>query len=349
MSGTAPRSRSRRALVGAVALACALTPAVAGAHSLVRPAGEVVSYLSEDATSLNDLRVRVTGGDVEFLDRTVDGGMDPGSCRPGEVTDDANLWIVQTFCPVAGVNALRIDLREREDKATIDVPFRATVLGGTGADTITTGSGPDILDGGEGNDVLAGRAGADQLIGGLGSDRLDAGDGDDEVDLRDGQADTVVCGPGGDRVQADQLDEPAPDCEAVTRSTVVPPPDAGDGGAGGPDLVAPKLDVGAPSLQRLRGGRTVRVMATSSERGTIAASGFLDVAGLSLPLTTVRGRVRVAGGGVELRMRFTARQLNEIRRVHRRRGRVVVRLGVVATDAAGNSTKRNAPRIRLQR
>jgi len=336
---------TRAPLAAALAVALAL-PAGAAAHSLVRPAGEVVSYLSEDATSLNDLRVRVTGANIEFLDRTVDGGMDPGSCRPGEVTNDANLWIVQTFCPVAGVNALRIDLREREDRATIDVPFRATVLGGTGADTLTTGSGPDILDGGEGNDVLASRAGDDRLDGGLGSDRLDAGDGDDEVELRDGQADTVVCGPGTDRVQADQLDEPAADCETVTRSTVVPPPDAGDGGA---DSVAPRLDVGAPSLQRLRGGRTVRVMATSSERGTIAASGFLDVAGLSLPLTTVRGRVRVAGGGVELRMRFTARQLREIRRVHRRGGRVVVRLGVVATDAAGNSTKRNAPRIRLQR
>jgi hypothetical protein len=346
MSGGRPQRRRARALAAAV-VALAVAPAgVAGAHSLVRPAGEVISYLSEDATSLNDLRVRVAGANVEFLDRTVDGGMDPGSCRPGEVTADANLWIVQTFCPVAGVEALRIDLREREDKATIDVPFRATVLGGTGADTLTTGAGPDILDGGDGNDVLASRAGDDQLTGGLGSDRLDAGDGDDIIDLRDGQGDTVACGTGDDRVQVDQLDDPAGDCESVTRTTVVPPPDAGDGAA---DAVAPKLDVGAPSLQRLRGGRTVRVMATSSERGSIAASGFVDVGGLSLPLRTVRGRLRVAGGGVELRVRFSTGQLTQIRRAHRRGRRVVVRLGVVATDAAGNSTKRNAPRIRLAR
>jgi hypothetical protein len=330
----------------ALALALAVTPGGAGAHSLVRPAGAVISYLSEDATSLNDLRVRVVGGNVEFLDRTVDGGMDPGSCRPGEITNDANSWIIQTFCPVAGVTALRIDLREREDKATIDVPFRATVLGGTGADTLTTAGGPDILDGGDGNDVLSSAAGNDQLTGGLGADRLQAGDGDDQVDARDGQRDTIACGPGSDRVQADQLDDPAEDCEVVTRTTVVPPPDAGDGG---PDAVAPKIDVGASTLQRLRGGRTVKVMATSSERGTIAASGFVDVAGLSLPLRTVRERVAVAGAGVELRVRFTTSQMTEIRRAHRRARRVVVRLGVVATDAAGNSAKRDAPRIVLRR
>ncbi|HVF77786.1 MAG TPA: hypothetical protein VNA28_05770 [Solirubrobacteraceae bacterium] len=341
------RCRWPAAVAAVVAIVVILAPTGrAGAHSVVRPAGAVVSYLSEDATSLNDLRVRVSGASIEFLDRTVDGGMDPGSCRPGEVSNDANLWIVQTFCPAGGVNALRIDLREREDKAMIDVPFRATVLGGTGADTITTGSGSDIVDGEDGNDVLSGRAGADELTGGLGADRIDAGDGDDTIDLRDGQGDTVICGAGADRVEADQLDEPAADCESVTRSTVVPPPDAGDSGL---DAVAPKLDVGAPSLQRLRGGRTVRVMATSSERGSIAASGFVDVAGLSLPLRTVRSRLSVAGGGVELRIRLSAGQLAQVRRAHRGRRRVVVRLGVVATDAAGNSTRRNAPPIRVQR
>lgn len=346
-----PRRSPRRlravpalALAGA-AVALVLAPGGAGGHSLVRPAGDVISYLSEDATSLNSLRVRIVGADVEFLDRTVDGGIDPASCRPGEITNDANSWLVQTFCPRAGVTALRIDLREREDTATIDVPFRATVLGGSGADTLTTGAGPDILDGGEGNDVLAGRGGNDRLTGGLGADRLDGGDGDDELLVRDGQADVVVCGAGSDRVQADQLDELAADCEAVERVATVPPPDAGDGG---PDAIAPRLQVGAASVQRLRGGRTVRVFATSTERGLIAASGFVAARGLLLPVRTVRGRVRVAGGGVALRVRFTALQLREVRRTLRRRGRVTVRLGVVATDAAGNSRQRNAPTIRVR-
>ena len=61
--------------------------------------GGEVHYLSEDATSLNSLTVRLTGGDIELRDPTVDGGMDPGPCRPGEITDDANSWIIQAFCP----------------------------------------------------------------------------------------------------------------------------------------------------------------------------------------------------------------------------------------------------------
>jgi hypothetical protein len=337
--------RARGTLAIAAGLGLMLAPAVAGAHSLVRPAGAVISYLSEDATSRNDLQVRVSAAGISFRDRTVDGGIDPGSCRPGAITNDANAWIVQALCPAAGVSALRIDLREREDRASIDVPFRATVLGGDGADTLTTAGGPDILDGGEGNDVLSSAAGADALVGGLGADRLQAGDGDDRLDLRDGVGDGASCGGGDDRVQADQLDDVAADCESVARMVVVPPA----GGDGGPDAVAPRLDVGAPTLQRLRGGRTVRVMATSSERGTIAASGLVDVAGLALALKTVRARVRVAGAGVALRVRLTAGQLREIRRAHRRGRRVVVRLGVVATDVAGNSRRRDAPRIVLRR
>ena len=90
-------------------------------------------------------------------------------------------------------------------------------------------------------------------------------------------------------------------------------------------------------------------MATSSERGTIGASGFVDIAGLSLPMSNAAERVPVPGAGVELTIRLTGRQLREARRVLRRGRRVTVRLGVVATDEAGNSAERRAPRIRLTR
>ena len=63
----------------------------------------------------------------------------------------------------------------------------------------------------------------------------------------------------------------------------------------------PRSAVGAPTLQRLGRARRVSVYATSSERGTLGASGFLDVAGLALPVKKVpRRRVRVGGGGAEL-------------------------------------------------
>ncbi len=90
----------RRAAALAIVLSscAALAPGHAAAHSLVRPAGAVVSYLSADATSLNTLEARVSGNRIEFRDETVDGGMDPGNCTPGDV--GAGGYIIQTFCPL---------------------------------------------------------------------------------------------------------------------------------------------------------------------------------------------------------------------------------------------------------
>jgi hypothetical protein len=59
--------------------------------------------------------------------------------------------------------------------------------------------------------------------------------------------------------------------------------------------------------------------------------------------------VVVAGGGVTLTARLSRTALREARRALRRRRRVVVRLGIVATDAAGNSAQTRAPAIRLTR
>jgi hypothetical protein len=48
-------------------------------------------------------------------------------------------------------------------------------------------------------------------------------------------------------------------------------------------------------------------------------------------------------------VQLSRRQLREFRRAFARRRRVTVRLGVVATDLAGNSRAVRAPRIRLRR
>ena len=151
------RAAVRVAVAAAVGLA--LAPAAAGAHSLVRPAGAVVSYISADATSLNTLTVRANGSRIEFRDPTVDGGMDPGDCTPGDLTDDANSWIIQTFCPTGGVQSVRLDLGEREDSATVSIDIPTTMLGGPGADRLQGGPATDQLDGGDGDDTLAGGAG----------------------------------------------------------------------------------------------------------------------------------------------------------------------------------------------
>ena len=191
----------------------------------MRPSPGLVSYISADATSLNTLVVRPSGARIEFRDPTVDGGMDPGDCDPGEITADASAWIIQTFCPAAGVRALRLDLGEREDSATVSVNVATTLLGGPGADRLTGGPAADQVSGDDGDDTLAGGGGADVVIGGLGFDELSGDAGDDDLRARDGLQDVVRCGPGSDRVDADTLDEVAADCEAVVAHA--------DGGAPG--------------------------------------------------------------------------------------------------------------------
>ena len=316
----------RLATLTALALA-ALPAAPAAAHSLVRPGGQQIRYISADATSLNTLTVRLAGERVEFLDRTVDGGMDFGSCDPGETTNDANQWVIQTFCPRGGTSVVQLEVGEREDTVNVEAPIAARVFGGPGADTLTTGVADDVLSGDEG------------------ADRLDAGAGADQLRVRDGIGDTVRCGPGEDRVEADTLDDVGADCEVISRVAVAPPPGASSVG----DRVAPQLRVGARAVQRIARSRRIRLAATSSEAGVIAASGFLDVAGLSLPLQGSRERVTVPGGGVEVTVTLSLRQWRQSLRALRARRRVVIRLGVVATDGAGNSRRANAPTIRLRR
>jgi len=347
MEGGVPAMRPRiatRLLVVTAALAGA--PSTAGAHSLVRPSPGVVSYVSADATSLNTLTVRSSGSRIEFRDPTVDGGMDPGDCTPGEISADANAWIIQTFCPAAGVRTVRLDLGEREDTATVTVSIATTLLGGPGADKLTGGPVADQLSGDDGDDTLAGGGGGDVLVGGLGVDELSGDAGDDDVRARDGIQDLVRCGAGSDKVDADTLDEVDPDCESVARTLTPPPP---GGGAGARDRVPPRLEVGAPARKRIRQSRTIRVFASSTEAGFVAASGSITIDGLALPLNVVRRKIAVAGGGAELAVKLTLSQHRQALRALRRHRSVKVRLAVVATDRAGNSNEAKPLTIRLLR
>lgn len=331
------------AMLGAAAVA--ISPAAAGAHSLVRPSPGLVSYISADATSLNTLLVRQSGSRIEFRDPTVDGGMDPGSCTPGDISPDANAWIIQTFCPAAGVRTIRLDLGEREDTATVTVSIPTTILGGPGADKLTGGPANDQLSGDDGDDTLAGGAGNDVLVGGLGFDELSGDAGDDDLRVRDGIQDLVRCGTGTDKVDADTLDEVAADCESVVRTPTPAPPGAG----AARDRVPPRLEVGAPARKRIRQSRTIRVFASSTEAGFVAASGSIAIDGLALPLNVVRRRIAVAGGGAELAVKLTLSQHRQALRALRRRRPAVVTLAVVATDRAGNSREAKPLRIRLLR
>ena len=318
--------------------------ASAEAHSVIRIGGDTVTYLSADATSLNTLVVRTAGQRIEFSDRTVDGGIDPGTCDPGAFSPDANAWIVQVFCSRRRIAAARVDLGEREDRATIDLAVPATVLGGPGSDVLRAGAPADRVEGGDGNDDLAAGGGNDVVDGGLGYDVVRGDAGDDVLRVADGLLDRVECGTGRDRVDADTLDDVAIDCEDVSRRPVVPPAYAGTTD----DRIGPRVESGGYVRQRLGRGR-ILLLATSSERGVLAASGFVDVDGISLPVQSSRRRVAVAGGGTQLTVRLKGERLRRCRRAVRRGRRCSVRMWVVGTDLAGNSTRDRSIRIRLRR
>jgi Ca2+-binding RTX toxin-like protein len=331
------------ALIAACAVLLAAAPS-AGAHAYIREINGELIYVSPDAPSISTLTVRAAGSEIEFRDPSVDQGMEIGPCRPGEIGSHGQP--TQAFCSAGSVSRLLIDVTEREDSVTVAVGLPATIFGGPGADQLSGGDAADTVDGGDGNDRVAGGGGNDQLIAGEGVDDVDAGAGDDRIMTRDGLRDVVRCGAGTDAVDADTFDELAADCEGVARAETTPPPESA---ATAIDRTPPVVDAGAPTLQRLGRRGVVRIAVTSSERGTVGASGFIDIAGLSRPLAFAGARITVAGSGAELRIKLTRRQLRETRRALRRHRRVVVRLDVVATDTAGNSASRRAPRIRIVR
>jgi len=350
----------RAALAAGLALAAsALAPAGAPAHSLVRASGDVITYVAADATSLNTVTAKAERGRLLLRDTTVDGGIDPGPCRPLGIAPETG-WVIEVSCPVRGTAGVRVDLGEREDSAVVRLPVPVVLRGGPGVDALTAGAGADTLlggdgrdrlagaggndrlDGGSGDDALAGEDGADSLDAGLGRDLLDGGAGDDVLRSRDGQADDLRCGGGDDRVEADTLDVVAADCERVERAPIAPPPEPGPAGA---DERSPRVRAGAAAKQS---PSRIRILATSSERGVLSTSGFLDVGGLSLPVQGDRRPVAVGGGGVVLRVRLAARERRRVRRALRRGRRATVRMAVVATDGAGNSRLVVAKPIRLR-
>jgi hypothetical protein len=98
-------------------------------------------------------------------------------------------------------------------------------------DTIEGGAGDDVIDAGYGSDVITPGPGRDTVLadGGPGAcDRIDCPlpQGNDTIHARDGEQDTIDCGPGTDRVEADPFDILA-NCEIVVL------PAAGQGSSGG--------------------------------------------------------------------------------------------------------------------
>jgi hypothetical protein len=323
----------RRALFAAVVLAALAPPGDAFGHAFARVDGDGILYWARDADNRSTLTITAHRDRVRFVDTTVYGGIDPGRCEPGQV--DRSGFIVEVWCPRGAATRVRADLGPDDDSAQVREaegagPIATELLGGTGSDRLTGGAGSDAVDGGGGTDTL------------------DGGAGDDELRGHDGGAEQVRCGAGSDRAIVDPVDVLDGSCEASEQRFGPPPPENATPPPSGGD---PAADTKPPDLEgratrRLRAGRALVVHARSSEGGRVRA------------LATVRGGTRrmrfapvnvavVAGEETAVRMRPSRALARTMRRELARGRGLSLRVALVATDEAGNTSEIALPRIRV--
>src|SRR5215217_963955 len=106
---------------------------------------------------------------------------------------------------------------------------RGRLGGGRGSDGLFGDLDADELRGGRGDDRVFGDENSDLVLGGPGRDKLFGGPGRDLIDSFDGERDSVLCGPGSDRVRADRDRPPyllREEAEPVARARprIGPPP-----------------------------------------------------------------------------------------------------------------------------
>jgi RTX calcium-binding nonapeptide repeat (4 copies) len=367
---------ARRALLAAAGAAGALlaVPAPAPADTQITTAGGVLYARNDDAGVANGMTVDSDAQRrVHFVDEGDRLGMTfPATrCSPGRVNSAGNP--VEVWCDRSGVDRVSILIGPAEDRVTYaidDLPV--SVDGQEGADQLTSAGADDALGGGQGNDRLDARGGNDSLNGGEGDDTLVAGDGNDRVDAgvggdavdagtgddtvvaADGYADTIDCGPGADSVQADGFDQVV-NCETASRQDVAPPP-SGGGAAGGAsggrveDSARPIVQVGGSTLQRVSlRRRRLAIAVSASERSLVNISGYLAARGLNDQLRPRTARIDVGGGGAEVRLTLTGKQLRRVLADLRRGRRPRVILTVSAVDAAGNTSRPRRLTVTLRR
>jgi hypothetical protein len=359
---------TRRLLLLTALLALALPATAAADNRLTIVSGDATFY-SDDPGVANEFVVEDAAAEVRFFEPKDPYGINaPPQCRPAQTRQapDGSQVAIEVFCPKTQITkGVTIDAGPAEDSVRYAVAgVTGIVAGNSGSDTIASpgvtndflsgdqgndtvdaGAGADELRGEDGNDVLTAGDGNDKIFAGNGADTVDAGAGDDTIEANDGVADKVQCGAGNDAVVADTLDELV-DCEAADRRVVAPPADQ----PVGDDKTKPKLQAGGASTQRVSmRRRSIRIMATSSEKGLVEAAGFVQAAGINSPLKPISRKVRLAGGGVTLVMKFSKRQMRQILRDLRRGRRPSVRVTISCTDEAGNTSRAKRFRIRLRR
>jgi Ca2+-binding RTX toxin-like protein len=194
------------------------------------------------------------------------------------------------------------------------------------------GAGDDQLSGASEADTFVGGSGNDTLTGGGGSDLLDGSEGNDSLFARDGVGDLVRGGTGTDSAQTDRFTIDAID--GIETLDATPPPTAGD-------TIAMLPNVGKVAVHRSHG----KLLARAPVSCPVAEAGGCRT---TLTLTTAKaislGKVRVVlvlgSATVALapgqRMTVSVR-VNAAAAGLSRHGRLLARLQIASSDAAGNS------------
>jgi Ca2+-binding RTX toxin-like protein len=355
-------SRTGRILLAAC-LALLALPGAASADNLLTIKNGEAQIRSDDAEVRNAFEITESGTEIRFYEPNDPKGINaPPECRPGQTKNGV---AIEVFCPKSSITkSIAVLAGPAEDTSRYAVAnLPSATEGDTGSDQLTSQSasndivdgeqGNDVLDAGPGDDELVGDEGNDDLKGGDGNDKLnggpgldayDCGAGDDSFDSADGIAEKVVCGAGNDTVVADQLDELA-DCEKSERRTVAPPADQ----PSGDDKTPPKLNAAALTSQRLTRKRRLKMVATSSEKGLVQVTGFLQAGGINQRLEPVRATVDVGGGGVRINIVLSKRMARSARRDLRSHRHPRIHLTVTSVDPAGNTSAGRHLTIRLRR
>jgi hypothetical protein len=348
----------RRSLVVAVVAlcACALLPAAAGAStvSVTTATGQIFpvpggvdrlvdtntfSYVA-GAGETNTLIATRTASGWTFTDpgATISSGSPQCSVSP----DGHQATCSRPVLHNAPREVLAVSTLDGDD--TVDVHWSplddpslvdsgASLDGGDGNDRLTGDGMGDFLNGGAGDDRLDGAFGNDQILGGAGRDALIGGLGDDLLDSRDGEVDTVDCGPGTDRTNADAIDvlsacETAGAIPPATGPSPAPP-------AAIPDRTPPTVVLGLPNRPRrirtvLRNG--VLVSVRTSEASTIRVRAHRGRTGRGPSAGRQVSRTVRASGVFRIRVRISGASRRRL--AAQRRTTITIR--AVVTDRAGN-------------
>jgi hypothetical protein len=363
---------ARRALIVAAGATGALLSAAAPAtaDTKVNVTGGAMYVRNDDPGIANDLTIEpAADGRIRLADDADPYGFQwtpPQQCDPGRLNNAGNP--VEVTCSRNGVGRLVLELGPGEDRTAYALDDLAVTMAGLeGADALNGAARGDALNGGQGNDALDGRAGDDtlngedgddrlvggdgndRLNGGAGGDQLEAGAGEDEILAADGVQDTIDCGPGADRVNADSTDRLV-NCETEQRQEVAAPPAGSPAQRGPEDDVRPVLQAGGLSSQRISPRRRRITIAVSvSERALVNVGGFLDARGTNDKVRGTATAVLVPGGGTYVTVTLSATQVRRALADLRRRRRPRLRLTISAVDPAGNTSPPRRLTIALRR